>query len=39
MPSSLLIDKQGEIQQAHTGFFTNKVKLYEAQLIALLAIK
>jgi thiol-disulfide isomerase/thioredoxin len=39
MPSSLLIDKQGKVQQAHTGFFTNKVKLYEAQLTALLAIK
>ena len=39
MPSSLLIDRQGQIQQAHSGFFTNKVTLYEAQLSALLAIK
>ncbi|WP_259367114.1 MULTISPECIES: TlpA disulfide reductase family protein [unclassified Colwellia] len=39
MPSSLLIDKQGKVQQAHTGFFTNKVKLYETQLMALLAVK
>lgn len=39
MPSSLLIDKQGNVQQAHTGFFTNKVKLYETQLMALLAVK
>jgi thiol-disulfide isomerase/thioredoxin len=39
MPSSLLIDKQGNVQQAHTGFFTHKVKLYETQLMALLAVK
>jgi len=39
MPSSLIIDRQGKIQQAHTGFFTKKIKLYEAQLMALLAIK
>jgi hypothetical protein len=39
MPSSLLIDKQGNVQQAHTGVFTKNVKLYETQLMALLAIK
>ena len=39
MPSSLLIDKQGNVQKAHTGFFTKKVKLYETQLMALLAVK
>jgi len=39
MPSSLLIDRQGKIQQAHSGFFTNKIKLYETQLTALLATK
>jgi thiol-disulfide isomerase/thioredoxin len=39
MPSSLLIDKQGNVQQAHTGFFTHKVKLYETQIMALLAVK
>jgi len=39
MPSSLIIDRQGRVQQAHTGFFTKKIKRYEAQLEALLAIK
>lgn len=39
MPSSLLIDRHGQIQQAHSGFFTNKIKLYETQLTALLATK
>lgn len=39
MPSSLLIDRQGKIKQAHSGFFTNKIKLYETQLTALLATK
>lgn len=39
MPSSLLIDRKGQVQQAHNGFFSHKVELYEAQLTAQLAIK
>lgn len=39
MPSSLLIDRHGQVQQAHSGFFTHKLELYEAQLTAQLAIK
>lgn len=39
MPSSLLIDRKGQVQHAHSGFFSDKVELYEAQLTAQLAIK
>ncbi|MET1218823.1 MAG: TlpA disulfide reductase family protein [Glaciecola sp.] len=36
MPSSYLIDKEGDIAVAHTGFFTSKTERYEAQIKALL---
>jgi thiol-disulfide isomerase/thioredoxin len=37
MPSSYLIDTQGNIRVSHKGFFTNKQDLYEQQILALLA--
>lgn len=36
MPSSMLIDRTGKIRQNHSGFFTNKVKRYEAEIVSLL---
>lgn len=36
MPSSMLIDREGNIQQRHSGFFNNKIKSYEAEISALL---
>ena len=36
MPSSMLIDREGKIRQSHSGFFTNRIKSYEAEITALL---
>ncbi len=36
MPSSMLIDRTGKIRQNHSGFFTHKVKRYEAEIVSLL---
>lgn len=36
MPSSMLIDREGKIRQSHSGFFSNKIKSYEAEITALL---
>jgi thiol-disulfide isomerase/thioredoxin len=38
MPSSLIINKLGEIKYAHSGFFTNKVSQYEQEIQQLLAL-
>jgi thiol-disulfide isomerase/thioredoxin len=37
MPSSYLLDSQGNIRASHKGFFTDKQALYEQQVLALLA--
>ena len=39
MPSSLLIGRDGKIKSRHTGFFTNKVSLYQKEIEELLATK
>ena len=39
MPSSMLIGRDGEIKSRHTGFFTNKISLYEQEIEQLLATK
>ncbi len=36
MPSSVMIDDQGRIQIAHTGFFKDKKPLYEQEIQSLL---
>ena len=36
MPSSYLIDKQGNIRFSHKGFFTRNESLYEQELVLLL---
>ena len=38
-PSSLLIGRDGKIKSRHTGFFTNKVSLYQKEIEELLATK
>lgn len=38
MPSSLIINKLGEIKYAHSGFFTNKISQYEQEIQQLLAL-
>jgi peroxiredoxin len=38
MPSSLIINKLGEIKYAHSVFFTNKVSQYEQEIQQLLAL-
>jgi peroxiredoxin len=38
MPSSLIINKKGEIKYAHSGFFTTKVSQYEQEIQQLLAL-
>jgi thiol-disulfide isomerase/thioredoxin len=38
MPSSLIINKEGEIKYAHSGFFTAKVSQYEQEIQQLLAL-
>ena len=37
MPSSYIIDRDGELKVTHVGFFTKKKPRYEAQIQALLA--
>lgn len=39
MPSSYLLDKQGKVISAHTGFFSKKVKKYEQDIAQALASK
>lgn len=39
MPSSILIDKNGDIKTTHAGFFTKKIPQYEQEIIALLTNK
>ncbi len=39
MPSSYLIDRDGNIAKAHTGFFTNKQDLYQQEIENLLSKK
>jgi thiol-disulfide isomerase/thioredoxin len=39
MPSSMLIGRDGKIKSRHTGFFTNKIPLYQQEISQLLAIK
>ena len=39
MPSSMLIGRDGKIKSRHTGFFTNKVSLYQKEIEELLATK
>lgn len=36
MPSSFLIDRNGQIHAVHTGFFKKKIKFYENEIVALL---
>lgn len=36
MPSSMLIDRSGQIKYKHTGFFTKKINQYEAEIALLL---
>ena len=38
MPSSLIINKKGEIKYAHSGFFTVKISQYEQEIKQLLAL-
>jgi thiol-disulfide isomerase/thioredoxin len=38
MPSSLIINKKGEIKYAHSGFFTKKVPQYEQEVKQLLVL-
>jgi thiol-disulfide isomerase/thioredoxin len=38
MPSSLIINKEGEIKYAHSGFFTEKTSQYEQDIQQLLAL-
>jgi thiol-disulfide isomerase/thioredoxin len=38
MPSSLIINKKGEIKYAHSGFFTRKISQYEQEIKKLLAL-
>ena len=38
MPSSLIINKKGEIKYAHSGFFTGKISQYEQEIKQLLAL-
>lgn len=38
MPSSLIINKEGEIKYAHSGFFTDKISQYEQNIQQLLAL-
>jgi thiol-disulfide isomerase/thioredoxin len=37
MPSSMLIGRDGKIKSRHTGFFTNKIPLYQQEIEKLLA--
>lgn len=37
MPSSMLIGRDGNIKSRHTGFFTNKIPLYQQEIEKLLA--
>lgn len=37
MPSSMIIGRDGEIKQKHTGFFTNKIPEYEYEIEHLLS--
>ena len=39
MPSSMLIDRSGQIKYTHTGFFTKKIKQYETEISLLLKEK
>ena len=39
MPSSMLIGRDGKIKSRHTGFFTNKISLYQQEIEQLLATK
>ncbi len=39
MPSSMVIDRRGQIKYTHTGFFTKKIKQYEAEISLLLEDK
>jgi len=36
MPSSMLIDRYGQVKYTHTGFFTKKINQYEAEIELLL---
>jgi thiol-disulfide isomerase/thioredoxin len=38
MPSSLIINKKGEIKYAHSGFFAKKISQYEQEIQQLLAL-
>ena len=37
MPSSFLVDRNGEIRYAHTGFYVKKISQYEKEISELLA--
>ncbi len=37
MPSSYLIDRQGQLRKTHTGFFLKKTDAYEQEIITLLS--
>jgi len=39
MPSSMLIDRYGEVKVAHSGFFTKKVPQYEEEIQQLINTK
>lgn len=39
MPMSFLLDRQGEVRVAHTGFFSDKRQQYEAEIKHLLTLK
>ena len=39
MPSSMLIDRQGQIKVAHSGFFTKKKPQYEEEILQLIKVK
>lgn len=38
MPSSYLINQQGEIVKSHTGFFTSKIQQYENEISQLITV-
>ncbi|MCW8833668.1 MAG: TlpA family protein disulfide reductase, partial [Colwellia sp.] len=37
MPSSMLIGRDGKIKKRHTGFFTKKIPVYQAEIEQLLS--
>jgi hypothetical protein len=37
MPSSYIIDKNGELRVSHQGFFTSKIAVYQNEISQLLS--